>query len=101
MTALPPATGCSIANKPGRSGNEDSQHQGWRRAFRAMREGSGAMTVIPEFDRLRCLIDQATFNERHPNYDRWVFQRGWNAALQIVLEKMELIERDVEGCERE
>lgn len=51
------------------------------------------MTVIPEFDRMRCMIDDETFRERDPNYDRWVFQRGWNAALTLVLEKMDLIER--------
>ncbi|MGY3122747.1 hypothetical protein ACVWXQ_006684 [Bradyrhizobium sp. S3.14.4] len=61
------------------------------------------MTVIPEFDRLRSMIDVETFNERHPNYDRWVFQRGWNAALAFVLAKMELIERggEIEDDERD
>jgi hypothetical protein len=50
---------------------------------------------VTEFDRLRCLIDNEVFTRPTSNKlgELYPFQRGWNEAIKMCLERIDMIEQ--------
>jgi hypothetical protein len=53
-----------------------------------------SLQMMSDFDQLQIVIDAERFNERHPDYEQYVFQRGWNSALLFVSQAIARIEAD-------